>query len=86
MTETPVVTVPVTIDVPKEMKDVVDLTSKIVEDVKAGKSAAEIAADVLPLLISAFDGYQKLDDELKSQHKSDLVAYAVKKHMAALGL
>lgn len=61
-----VVMVAETVQVPKEAKDVKDLILVMVQDIKAKKSAAEIAGDALPKLMAAIDGFDKLGDEAKT--------------------
>lgn len=54
-----------TVSVPKEAKDVKDLLVLLCQDIKAKKSTAEIAADALPKLMAAIDGFDKLGEEAK---------------------
>ena len=80
-----IVTVPHTIDVPKESKEVVDFLAAVVEDIKAGKSAQEIAGENLPGLLAAFEGYAQLPEEVKGEYMSEVLAYLVDKMGDALG-
>lgn len=79
-------TVDVVLKVPKESKEVVDAAVGLVADVKAKKPIAEIAANALPKVVIAVDGFDQLDDEAKSQQKSDLAAYLAKAFLDALGV
>lgn len=67
-------TVNVTIAVGKESKEVADCLAEIVEDIRAGKKL-EAVAENLPGLMTAIDGYDKLDDEQKHDSKHGTRAY-----------
>jgi hypothetical protein len=69
--------------VPKESKEVVDAVSAIVEHFKAGKSVVEAAA-LLPAVMVAVDGVQKLGEEAKSAYNDEAAAYCVHKVFGAL--
>lgn len=84
-TSAAVVTIPVTINVAKESKEVVDAVTDLIADIKAGKDVGQIAAENLPGLIAAIDGYDKLDDEMKSGARNETVAYAGLKVADSLG-
>lgn len=75
--ETPVQTVPVTLDVPKETKEVIDFLAAIADHFIQKKPVSEIAA-ILPQGIVAFDGYEKIGAEVKSQYKDEAAAYLVR--------
>lgn len=77
-------TVKVEMNVPKEAKEIVDFVAALLADALAKKPIAVIAADVLPKLMSAIDGYSGVADELKSEHKKELAAYLVMQVMDAL--
>ena len=79
-----VVTVPVTLDVPKESKEIVDFMADIVEDIKAKKSVTEIATENFMPLFDAVKGFEDLDDEAKSQYRDDLAGYLVQRMMEVL--
>lgn len=66
----------VVILVGKESKEVIDAVVGIIADIKAKKEVAEIVAGSLPSLMTAVDGYDKLDDEMKSDSRNETVAYA----------
>lgn len=55
-----------TVSLPKEINDVRKLVVELVKDLKAKKDISLIAAENFPLLMSAFDGFDKLGEELKS--------------------
>lgn len=59
-------TVPMQLNVPKEMKDVGDAMLTLAADMKAKKGVAEIAGDALPKLLAAAEGMDKLGEEAKS--------------------
>lgn len=80
-----VVKIPVQINVPKESKDVIDALVVLIADLKAKKSLVEISSDMLPRLLVAVEGYDQLGDELKSDGRDDLAAYAVSQILGALG-
>ena len=79
-------TVTVTMEVPKESKEVVDCITAILKDVKAKKTVAEIAATALPKLVTAVDGFNAIGEEVKSQNKDELSGYLVQQTMDALGV
>jgi len=62
-----------TVSVPKEAKEVKDLLVQLVADIKAKKTAVEIAGNSLPKLMAAIDGFEKLDEEAKSPQIAVLV-------------
>ena len=77
-------TVKVELNVPKESKEVVDFLAKVVMDLMAKKSIAEVAAGNLAMLMTAVGDFDALGEEMKSQNKDDLAAYLVKTIMSAL--
>lgn len=79
-------TVQVILEVPKESKEVLDAVTALISDVKAKKPLAEIIAGALPKVIAAVDGFDMLDDEAKSANKGDLIGYAGKEIVKALGV
>lgn len=66
-----------TLEVPKEMSEVVDAIAGIVLDVKLKKPVAEILANNLQKLMTAVDGYDKLDEEQKTPQFTNAVAYLI---------
>ncbi len=80
-----VVTVPSTLEVPKESKEVVDSAFGIIEHFKNGGDLAG-AALLLPSVLQAVEGHEKIGDEVKSKYKGDLIAYTAKKVTVVLGV
>jgi hypothetical protein len=78
-----VVTIPHTIQVPKESKEVIDAVAAIVAHFKAGKPIAEAAA-LLPAVMVAVGDYDKIPEELKSEYKDEVAGYTVHKVLGAL--
>lgn len=60
----------------KESKDIVDAVAKLVGDIKAKKELTQIASESLPGLYNAIEGYDKVDDEMKSEFRNATIAYA----------
>lgn len=58
------------IDHAKEIGDVGDALAKLVEDIKAKKALAVLAAENLPEIFEAIEGIDELDDEVRE----DMVA------------
>jgi len=79
----PVETVNVSIAVPKEGKEIIDAVAGIVAHFKGGKPLAEAVA-LLPAVMQAVDGYDKVGEEFKSEQSDELAGYAVHKLLAAL--
>jgi len=75
--------VKVEIEVPKEGKEVVDAVSAVIAHFMGGKSLAEAAA-LLPVVMQAVDGYDKVSEGLKGDGSDDLAGYAVYKVLGAL--
>lgn len=73
----------VSIAVPKEGKEIIDAVSGIVEHFKLGKPIAEAAA-LLPAVMQAVDGYNKVGEEIASEQNDELAGYAVHKILGAL--
>jgi len=61
--------VTVQIQAPKEINEVRVALLGILEDVKAGKTAGEIAGENLPALFAAIDNAGKIPDEAKAKLK-----------------
>ena len=75
--------VQVSMDVPKEAKEVVDAMSAVIAHFAAKKSLADAAA-LLPALLKAAEGIGNVADEVKSQYKDELSAYLLKSVWGAL--
>lgn len=69
--------VQVSMDVPKEAKEVVDAMSAVIAHFVAKKSLAEAAA-LLPALLKAAEGVGNVAAEVKSQYKEELSSYLLK--------
>ena len=78
-------TVPVTMDVPKEAKDAVDFVVKLLQDIFAKKSIADILAGNLPPLMTVVGEYAAIPEEIKSQAHDQLMAYILLTALQALG-
>jgi hypothetical protein len=78
--------VTVTMEVPKELKEIIDAESGILRDIKAKKPIAEIVAGNLQKLIAAVEGFDKVDEEIKSDGKDEAAGYLVQQNMDALGI
>lgn len=59
--------VKVEVEVPKEMKEVADFIVGLVQDIKEKKSVTAIAAENLPALMGAVQGFESLSAESKSE-------------------
>lgn len=70
--------VPVNMQVPKEGKEIVDAATALIAHFVNGKPLAEAAA-LLPELLKAADGFGIVSEEIKSQYKDELAAYAIQK-------
>lgn len=62
-----VVLVPETLQLPKEMNEIRTAIRELVADIKAGKEVGALAGENLQNLIVAVEGFDKLDEEAKSQ-------------------
>ncbi len=80
-----IVTVPSPLNVPKESGEVVDTAFAIVEHFKKGGDLAG-ATLLLPNVLQAVEGHEKIGAEVKSKYKSDLAAHLLKKGMDTLGV
>jgi len=70
------VTVPVTVEVPKESKEVIDLLSVIADNVLAKKPVAEWV-NVIDEAMSALSGVDQVPNEFKTGDKGAILAYLV---------
>ncbi len=66
--------VELTVKVPKEMQEISACLQKLVADIKAKKGITLIAAETLPGLVVAVEGYDKISDEVKSDEGVDCIA------------
>lgn len=79
----PIQTVPVTVEIPKEAKEVVDAVAAIIDAIVQKKPIAEFAA-LLPVVLTAVDGVNALGEEAKSVYNDELAGYALQKIMGAI--
>jgi hypothetical protein len=75
--------VPVSMDVPKEGKEVVDAAAAIIEHFVLGKSLAD-ALVLLPNVLKAVEGLNQIGEEVKSKYNDELAGYLVQKMMSAI--
>lgn len=64
----------VSIKVGKETMEVFTLVAGLIEDIKAKKGVSEIAAENLPALYKAVEGFDQIDDELKAEFVEETLA------------
>lgn len=76
-------TVKYEMEVPKELKDVVDLVDGILEKVMAKAPMAEYAT-LLGDLMKAVDGVEGIAEEMKSQYRDEAAGYLVHKLLGRL--
>lgn len=69
-----VVTVPVTLNVPKETKEVIDLLGAIADNVIAKTPVSEWV-NIIDEAMAGLQGVDQVPAEVKSQHKGAIVAY-----------
>ena len=74
------------IGVPKEMKEIIDCLKELILDAKAGKSAVEIITENWQNFMVAIEGWDKLDDEVKSEWASGGYAWFVKQMGDGFGM
>lgn len=78
-----VVKVKVEMEVPKELKEIVDAMNGILAHFVQKKPIAEIAAQ-LPAVMTAVEGWDKVAEEVISDGKDEAAAYLVHKIMGTL--
>ncbi len=71
------------LEVGKELSEIADLIAKVIVEIKAKKELAVIAAECLPDLMAAVQGYELLADEAKTVG-IDSALYAVSSIVKAL--
>lgn len=79
-----IVTIPHTLNVPKESKEIVDGIVELIRDLKAKKSTSAVLAGQIDNISGYLDGWDELDDELKSEYRDDLAGYLVQQVMEIL--
>lgn len=72
------------LEVGKELSEVIDAVTDLLEDILAKKELGLVAAENLPSLMSAVDGYDQLALELKSDKRNETAAYAVARLLEVL--
>lgn len=75
--------VPVTQDVPKESKEVVDFTCDVVAHLLKGGKISELV-NLLPEGMVAADGSLKVSEEVGSDNNDELAGYVVQKVLSTL--
>jgi len=78
-----VVTVPYTMNVPKESKEFVDLLVAVAEKAVSGASASSYL-ELLAELMAAADNAAQIPAELRSQYRDELAGYLVHRMMGTL--
>ena len=76
--------VSVTMEVPKESKEIVDALAHIVTEIKMKKSVAEMVGSSLAKLIAAVEGFDQLGEEIKSDGQDEIAGYLVQQVMQAI--
>ena len=66
------------LEVPKECKEVIDALEQIAQHFMEKKPIAEIGA-LLPGMMVAFEGYDKLKEEISSEYRDELLGYLTHK-------
>jgi len=79
----PIQTIPYTMQVPKEGKEIVDASSAITKHFINGGSMADAYA-LLPGVMTAVENAKQTMVEMKSQYKDELAGYSVHKFWDAL--
>jgi hypothetical protein len=69
----------VSLQVADEIKALGDALALLIGDIKAGKPAAGIAADVLPALLPAISGLQAIGLDIKLPENQVYIIYALAK-------
>lgn len=72
------------LEVPKELNDVATLLVAMIEDMVAKKDLGAIAAENLPLLMTAIQGYELIQEELKDEKVYNVAAILVADIMKVL--
>lgn len=78
-----VTTINYTMQVPKELKEVVDLLDAILENIMAKKSVAEYG-NILDELMAAVEGIGGVSEEIKSEFRDEAAGYLVHKLLGRL--
>jgi len=81
--QAPVETVDYTMKVPKETKEIVDAECALLKHFINGGSL-EGAVALLPMMMTAVNGYEKVPAELKSQYNDEAAGYLIHKQWDSL--
>jgi hypothetical protein len=74
----PIELVPYTLNVPKEIKEVIDAQHALTKHFVNGGDLAG-AASYIPALLQAVEGVQKVGEEIQSEYQDEAAGYAVHK-------
>ena len=74
----PVQTIPVSMNVPKEGKEIVDAAFSLVKHFKSG-GTIEQAVTLVPSIMAAVDNFKAVNEEVQSEYRDELAAYVVQK-------
>lgn len=72
------------LEVPKELNDVAVLVVALIEDIMLKKDLAVIAAENLPLLMAAIQGFEAMQEEIKDDKAYNVAALLVSDLMKVL--
>lgn len=73
-----------TVKLPKELSEVKTALVELVKDIAEKKDLAVVIAESLPLLVKAIEGFDKMDEELKTPEAANVVALLGAEIFAAL--
>lgn len=76
-------TLAVSMNVPKEAKEMIDLLEGVAQKAKAGAEVAEYM-ELIGKLSTALDGVDKIKNEAQSDGRDEIVAYLIHKIMPVL--
>jgi len=76
-TVTEIVTIPVTLEIPKETKEVIDALDVILEAAMSGRGATAFVT-TFDELMKAADGAAQIKGEMKSQYRDEAAGYLVR--------
>lgn len=65
------------VELPKELSELSTLVVELLKDIVAKKGVTAISAENLPLLMTAVQGFDLMDEELKDDKVYDLAALMV---------
>jgi len=70
--------------VPKEAKEVIDFIDGLLEDILNKKDISALAAENLPALMEAINGYEEVLEGFSGEHRATMVSYMVSVLMSRL--